>query len=323
MFTTASFAALSFSIAAALSSGILNKDFWWLLTLATIGQAILMGLLVPARHSIIPGLVESETLMNAISLNRLGQNGLQLMAPAVAGFLIEGFDFETVFIIIGCLYIWALIFLSFLPINRNLVIATQNAFSEIKKGFKYLGSNSAIKWVLIFNFLAVVFSLPYEQFLPVSVDDILKIGAGGLGILVSASGIGAIAGSFIVASLPNKKRGLLFTSSIILLAVAIILFSFSESWILSLIIMIFIGLGQAGRLTLSNTLAQHYSKNNYRGRIMGIYDMQMSFPGLAVFLIGILSEKIGVQNAIGGFAMLLILLATIINIKVPTLRRLD
>jgi len=326
MFTTAAFAVLSFAVATALAMGWLNKEMWWLLAIATVSHAILMGMLVPARHSIIPNLVESEMLMNAVSLNRFGQNGWQLMAPAAAGFLIEGFGFETVFCIIGGLYMWAFIFLSFLPRTVKAVKAvnsSQKTFSEIKEAFKYLRAETDITWVLIFNLLAVVLSLPYEQLLPVFVDDILKVGAGGLGVLVSASGIGAMAGSFIVASLPNKKRGLMLLGSIIFLGLAIIVFSFSKSWTLSLIAMVFIGLGQAGRLTLGNTLAQHYCRESYRGRIMGIYDMQMSFPGLAVFAIGFLSDAIGVEWSVGGFAILLVVSSLVIAIKVPRLRRLD
>jgi len=45
--------------------------------------------------------------------------------------------------------------------------------------------------------------------MPIFTENILKVGAKGMGILISNSGIGAIVGSLVLASLPNKKRGLL------------------------------------------------------------------------------------------------------------------
>lgn len=323
MFSSAAFAILSFWIAVSLTTGWLNEQTWWILVLATVGHGVLMGLLVPARHSIIPNLVGPERLMNAVSLNSFGQNGWRLMAPAAAGFMIEGFGFEAVYYIIGGLYVWALIFTFFLPLTGRVVTVSKSALSEVKEGFKYLRGEPEIIWVLIFNLFAVVLAHPYQRLLPVFVDDILKVGASGMGVLVSVSGIGAMAASLILASLPNKKRGLMLLASTLFLGLVIIIFSFSKSWTLSLVIMVFIGMGQTGRMTLSNTLAQHYSRDNFRGRIMGIYDMQMSFPGIAVFVAGLLADSIGVEWAVGGFAMLLVAASLLITIKVPRMRNMD
>lgn len=323
MASLAAFAILSLGIAVSLTMGWLNEQTWWILVIATVGHATLMGLLVPARHSIIPDLVGPERLMNAVSLNSFGQNGWRLMAPAAAGFLIEGFGFEAVYYIIGGLYAWALIFTSFLPVTGKNVAISKNALSEIKEGFKYIRGEPNIIWILIFNLFVVVLAHPYRQLLPIFVDDILKVGAGGMGVLISISGIGAMAASLVLASLPNKKRGLMLLISTLFLGLMILIFSFSKSWMLSLVVMVLIGMGHTGRMTLSNTLAQHYSSDNFRGRVMGIYDMQMSFPGLTVFAAGVLTEIIGVEWAVGGFAMLLAATSLLVMIKVPRMRQLD
>lgn len=316
-------AAISLGIGVSLTTGWLNERTWWLLVVTSASQATLMGILIPARHSIIPDLVGRERLMNAISLNSLGQNSWRLMAPAAAGFLVEGFGFEAVYYIIGGLYIWALVFMCFVPPTARITADSKNALAEIVEGFRYLGKEPGITWVLIFNLFAVMLSMPYLQLLPVFVDDILKVGAGGMGIMISVSGIGAIVGSLILASLPNKRRGLFFLTITIFLGLVLIVFSFSRSWALSLVIMAFIGLGHTGRLTLSNTLVQHYSADRFRGRVMGIYDMQMSFPGLSVYVAGLLTGIIGVDWAVGGFAILLVAISVVILLTVPSIRRLD
>jgi MFS family permease len=130
-------------------------------------------------------------------------------------------------------------------------------------------------------------------------------------------------GSLILASLPNKKRGLMLLSSTLFLGLMLIVFSFSKSWGLTLGVMVFIGLGQTGRFSLSNTLAQNYSNDKFRGRVMGIFDMQMSFPGLAVYAAGVLTGVMGVEWAIGGLAIMLVAFSLVVMLMVPRLRRLE
>jgi MFS family permease len=322
-FSLAGFSALAFGIAISLTTGWLNERTWWIIVLYSVGLSTVVGLMIPARHSIIPELVGIEQVMNAVSLSAVGMNGWRLMAPAAAGFLVEGFGFEAVYYIIGSLYIWAFIFTAFLPRTSKLVETSKNALTEIAEGFKYLRSEPSITWVLVFNLFAVILALPHLHLLPVFVDDILKVGAGGMGILVSFSGIGAIFGSLILASLPNQKRGLMLLSSTLFLGLMLIVFSFSKSWGLSLGVMVLIGLGQTGRFSLSNTLAQNYSSDKFRGRVMGIFDMQMSFPGLAVYAAGVLTGIIGIEWAIGSLAMMLVAFSLLVMIMVPQLRKLD
>ncbi len=322
------FFALSLSIALTLSTGWLNADTWWILVIAQVVQSIVMGLLMPARHAIIPALVGKERLMNAVSLNALGQNGWRLIAPAAAGFLVEGAGFGVTYFVISGLFLWAIIFTFFLPLTGKMVAAGRSAIAEVVEGFKYLRREPDITWVLVFNLFAVVLAMPYQQLLPVFVDDILKVdglavGAGGLGLLVSISGAGAMVGSTILASLPDKKRGLTLLTSTMFLGLVLTAFSFSSSWPLSLGIMVFIGMGQTGRMALSNTLAQHYSSDKFRGRVMGIFDMQMSFPGFAVYGAGLLTGLIGVQWAVGSIAMTLAVISLVIMVISPRLRQLD
>ncbi|MEE8413675.1 MAG: MFS transporter [Dehalococcoidales bacterium] len=323
MLALAAFAALSFGIAISLTTGWLNAQTWWILIVASVVQSTLMGLLVPARQSIIPALVGREKLMNAVSMNSLGGNAWRLIAPAAAGFMVEGFGFGSVYYIIGGLYVWAMVFSGLLPNTGKLPSTSESVLSEVREGFRYIRREADIMWVLIFNFFAVVLANPYQQLLPVFVDDILGVGAGGLGILISVSGIGAIIGSLVLASLPNRKRGRLLLASTLFLGLIIIAFSFSKSWGLSLGVMVFIGMGQVGRMTLTNTLAQHYSSDSFRGRVMGVLDMQMSFPGLAVFVAAWLTGIIGVEWAISSFALVLVVVSLLITVFVPRLRRLD
>lgn len=301
-----SFTVLSFTVAMLLTLGILNSSTWPILMGATICQMSLMGLLMPARHSILRELVGTEMLMNAVSLNMLGQNLWQMMAPAAAGFLIAGFGFEFVYWLMTGIYGLGTFFIFRMQYAPVRPVHTKNPIENLKDGFKYVAVQHNILWLLMLMLAGVLFARPYTQLMPIFVDDIFKVGAQGMGMLLSFAGFGALGGSLIVASLPNRRRGQILLIGSGILGLALACFAFSSSWYLSLAFMVFVGLGLTCNAALTNTLIQTHTQEEYRGRVMGIYDMQMSFNNLAVFVGGVLTDWVGVQWALGGFGLVLV-----------------
>ena len=319
-------AVVSLGVALALSLGYLSADVegsWWILMVSSLLQGTAWGLMMPSRQAIVREIVSEEDLMNALSLSTMGMNALRLLAPALTGFLIEFFDFSAVYFTMTGLYGLACVFIAFLPRTSTITIRGGGAVSAVKEGFKYILRETHLLYVLMFTLLAVILSMPYMMLLPIFTEDILKVGASGMGLLMSISGVGAIVGSLVLASLPNKKRGLMLLASCLFMGVALTAFSFSNTWSLSLLFIIFVGLGQTGRMTLANTLLQYYSDDEYRGRVMSIYMMEFGLTSFGTFAAGIMADSIGVQWAVGGFAMTLIVVATFGLIFLKKLRRLD
>jgi MFS family permease len=317
---------VALSIALSLATGILNRESpgsWWILVGASVVQGIIMGLMMPALQAIIPEIVSREQLMNAIALNTLGMNLLSLMAPAIAGFMIDAFDFKSVYFTMSGFYICAALFVSFIPARSQTIAGGSNIMADIQKGFRYIRQDSLILFVLAFTLIIVVLSMPYQQLLPIFVDDILKVGAKGMGILMSVSGAGALIGSIFLASLPSKKRGLMLLGSGIVTGIALIVFSFSSHWILSLAFIFFVGLGQTFRMTIGSSLLQAYTQDIYMGRVMSILNMQWGFMSLCTFVAGMLADIIKVQWVLGGLAMLLTVLSILSLAFVRGIRKID
>ncbi|MFC2004240.1 MFS transporter [Chloroflexota bacterium] len=321
-----SLAIVSVGIALSLTLGYLSAEqsgSWWLLIFASILQGIIMGLMMPSRQAIIGEIVSAEQVMNAVSLDVLGKNTLRFLAPAVTGFLIETFDFAAVYFAMTSMYLVAVVFFSFMPLTGTMTTQSRGTLTDIKEGFKYIRRETTILLILLFTIFAIVLSLPYIPMMSIFAEDVLKVGASGMGILLSLSGIGAMLGSITLASLPNKKRGAMLVISSLFLSLALIGFSFSHSWYLSLSLIILVGLGQAGLMTLGSTLLQYYVESDYRGRVMSVYMMEPGMMSIGAFSAGLIAEAIGVQWAIGGFATVLALLCILTLIFVPQLRKLD
>jgi MFS family permease len=170
----------------------------------------------------------------------------------------------------------------------------------------------------------MMLSMPVQGLLPIFVDeDHLDKTATGLGILSSIAGVGAIVVSIALASLANKRKGLMLLAGSLVLCIALIVFSFSSSWTLSLSMFFVFGLGQAMRMTLSSSLIMHYTEAEYRGRVMSVYTMNFSITSLGTFAAALLAEGIGIQWAVGGFAMALMLITLLVMVFVPRIRKLD
>ena len=320
-------AVVSVCVGLTLVSGWLNSEnasSWWILVAASIIQGGIMGLMMPALQAIIPEIVSREQLMNAIALTTMGMNVLNLSAPVVAGYIIEAYDFHAVYFTMSALYVISAFFILFLPTGSQVIASSgSNILADIRLGFQYIRKDAMILFILAFTLIAVVLSMPYQQLLPIFVDDILKVGAKGMGTLMGSAGLGAFIGSIILAALPNKKRGLMLMGSSILAGLALIIFSFSDRWVLSLSVLFFIGLSHTFRMTIGSALLQAYTEGAYMGRVMSILNMQWGFMSVCTFVAGILAEVVPVQWVLGSLAMILTVYAGLSVVFAPSIRKLD
>jgi MFS family permease len=301
-------ALVSVAIALSLSFGYLtaaNPDSWWILILSSVFQGAIMGFIMPAQMAIIPEIVGKERVMNAMSLALMGQTILRLMGPATAGFLIEAYDIATIYYLMTGIYLISTVIALFLPRARTKITSSGNTMNDVVEGLRYIRREAYIILIVVFTLCHVISGQPYMQLMPVFTEDILKVGASGLGILTSVSSIGALVGSFVLASLPDRKRGMLLIMSGIIMGLAVIVFSWSKSWPLSLAIIPFAGLGPTLHMAMTSTLIQYYVKPDYRGRMQSFVSMGAGLANFGTFFAGLLSESIGIEWAVGGMAIFL------------------
>ena len=109
----------------------------------------------------------------------------------------------------------------------------------------------------------------------------------------------------------------------IVAGLSLIAFAASTNYLITLPIMLFVGASQALRMSLGQVLIQSYSKDEYRGRVMAVWFMQFSLVQVGTFLVGILSEVLGPQLAIGGLAAVMLVCMAFVTAFVPRMRNLQ
>jgi MFS family permease len=309
-----------------LSFNILSQEIpgsWWILIVSSVLQGIVMGVMMPSRASMVPEIVDPEDLMNAISLNNMGMNFFRIAAPAATGFIIDAWDFAAVYYIMTALYIFSTVWLLFIPSKRVTIRQTSSTAAEVVQGFRYLRTEAIIFLILLFTLACTILGMPFNMLLPMFTEDILKVGASGLGILMAVSGIGAIAVSIVLASMSNKNRGIMMLFSGLILSLALIAFSFNTNWYLSLTLVIFIGLGQTGQTAIGFTLIQYYVDPDYRGRVMSFMMLGFGMASLGTVFGGVLAETAGIEWSIGALAIALAAITVVMILFSTRLRGLD
>ena len=339
-------ALLAVAVALLITMSLIN---WQWLLVASVVQGMIMALMMPSRQAVIPELVGEDGLTNAVALNSAGMNLNRLMAPGFAGLLIAVVGIEAVYYVMTGLYAVATLFAFRLPITGATTLTGGGALDNVAEGMRYIKASPVLPALLLVTLLSVVFSMPYMMLLPIFTKDVITMEAsdlswvtqlpilGGvleplpelfsessfrLGLLMTVSGVGALAGSLAIAAMPADRRGKLFLGSLLLTAVSLLAFSFSPWYFLSLALVIPLGLGQAGRMALSNALVQANADDEHRGRVMSVYMMEFGVTNLGIFVIAILAGLIGVQWAIGFSAAALLVVSLYYMFNVSSIRRL-
>jgi MFS family permease len=281
---------------------------------------------VPARHSFVIDMVENkEDLGNAIALNSLMFNGARLIGPSIAGVMLASTSEGVCFLLNAISYIFVIISLMRMRLQLTQIHKKEERIlKELGEGLRYTFGFAPIKHLLILLSISSLMGMSYSVLMPVFAKEVLHGGSHTYGFLMGAAGFGALMGALFLASRKSVlKLGRIVPASAILFGSALLGLSFSRLFPVSLVLMIFIGLGMMMQTAASNTILQTITDDDKRGRVMGFYSM--SIMGTAPFgslIAGGLAKLIGTPWTIfiGGFVT--IIGALFFLKKLPELRTL-
>lgn len=302
----------------------------WLL-LGAFAQGMVMALMMPARQAMIPDIVGMDRMMNAVALNQAGMNTMRLLAPAAGGFIISFAGFDWAFMTMAALYGLAILGLTqvtWKPATAPGEVGASpkevwlSSLRDIAEGVRYVRRDRVMFTLLAVSFISSLFGMPYLFLLPGYVADIFGGDGSEIGILIGISAAGSLVGSLVLASLPDRRRGLVLLIGTLILAIGLVLFSTTESYVIAAFFMVVVGFGSALRQTLSQGLLQAYVENAYRGRVMSLFMTQFSVMQVGTFFVGVAAEIVGIRVAFAGLGLGLIVVTSLVFLLVPRIRKL-
>ncbi len=278
-----------------------HYQVWEILTLSVL-LGIINAFDVPARQPMVHEMITDKAdLPNALALNSSMVNLARLVGPALSGIVLEKF---------GAGICFSLNALSFVAVITSLLLMKLPAYtpspvkkkitSELVEGFAYLKNTPSISIIMVMLAMTSLLVLPYNTLLPVFAKVIFKGNAATYGYINSFIGLGAVVGSFFLASLKKGTdlKVVLFGNTIIFGA-CLALFSHINYFPLAMLFATLTGFGMMSQTTIIMTIIQVNSDKNMRGRVMSY--VAMAYFGMlpiGSLLIGVISQQIGAPNAI-------------------------
>lgn len=240
---------------------------------------------IPTRQSFVIQMVDhKEDLPNAIALNSSIVNGSRLIGPAIAGILVASLGEGICFLINAISFVFVIISLLLMKIEKEEKAGNEKVsiLKQLKEGYQYSFGFLPIRSVILLLAVVSLFGNPYLVLLPVFAKDILSGNATTLGYLNSAVGIGALSAALYLASRKSTLGlGKIIATTTLIFAFSLVSFSFSKTFTLSVIILLFCGFGMMMQTAGSNTILQTLSNDDMRGRVMSFYTV--AFRGMAPF----------------------------------------
>ena len=298
-----------------------HVQLWEILAVAGL-QGIINAIDVPTRQALVSEIVDTDNLLNAVALNSSIFSNASSVAPLIAGFLVATIGEGWCFAINGATYLAVIAGLLMMRLEEHKRDrGPQSALSRVREGFHFVHDTAPIRRILVALALVSLLGAPFTVLMPIFASKVLHAGPRGLGLLMSANGVGSLIGSLLLASrrgLTGLGRWIVFGSAG--LGAALILFSLSRSFALSLLILGAVGFCMFYQITVSNALIQAMSPNALRGRVIAILSMLiLGVVPFGALLAGFLAEHFGapLTVAVGGLAC--VAGAVLCSVNLPTL----
>ncbi|RIK44806.1 MAG: MFS transporter [Chloroflexi bacterium] len=294
---------------------------WHVLAIAAL-RGVLLSINLPTRQAMLSDIVDRQHLSNAIALNSATLNLTRILGGSAGGLLISLIGTAGVFLVNGLSFvilIAALALMHIPPVTRSR--QRIGMLRSIGEGLTYLRGNTVLRSLVVLALVPMIFGMPYMSLLPIFADHVLGIGNEGYGLLVAATGCGAVAGSLLIAAKSDvRRRGQLMLLVMMGFGAMLFLFSRSQAPWLSVVLLFGVGAGQTGYMALNTTLLQTHSSDEMRGRVMSIFFLNRGLVPLGTLTAGFASEAFGATATVAGMGLAVIALAFLAYTRVPRLR---
>src|SRR5260370_4223197 len=262
--------------------------------------AFLVGIVnafdVPIRQAFFVEMVGKEDLPNAIALNSSIFNGARVVGPAIAGFAIAWIGEGWCFFLNGLSFLAVILALLAMRISKvDRKPSSESPLQNLLQGFRYAMSDRPTRSALLLLSMLSLLGLQYAVFMPIFANDVLHVGAKGLGLLMSAAGVGAVLGALQFAARTNYKGLAKWIAAMsVICAIGLIAFSQSHIFWISCSVLLAGGFAATSQMAATHTTVQNRVPDELRGRVMAVYaTMLMGVQPIGALLAGGIVKRVG------------------------------
>jgi MFS family permease len=270
-----------------------------LLVLLTAVQGTLVAFNQPARLALVPSLVAESDLGSAVAINSVIFNLARFVGPMLAGLIMVTSGVATAFAANALSYVVFLLALTRVRIASDAVKPgrRKSLQADLRDGIRYTATHPAIASVLVLLIAIGIGARPLNELLPGFAAQVFHSGAGGLSILASATGAGAILGGLWLG---HRVQGAGLASVALHCSLggafaAIAVCASDTMWVAVPAVAAF-GFCVSSAGIAIQTIVQLSSDKDMRGRVMGLYGVIFrGAPAIGALAAGLASSYFGLR----------------------------
>lgn len=298
--TQAVLAVASLVLAAALA---FDRVQVWHLFAFTVVAGAAMAFDRTLRGSLVLDAVPRSDVANAVALNSVAFSVTRALGPAVAGFLIAWVGPAWNFVIQAVMYSGvAASVLMMQPRQRGKHGRRGSAWAGMKEGLRYAAADPVLRIMVVLGLVPPLLLIPsFSALMPVFAVDVFVTGPEGLGLLLSAVGVGGIVGGVLAARMSRFERvGLLQSLALVVFAIALIGFAASPGMPMALVCLAVAGAAEMVHVASHHTTLQMSAPEEMRGRIASLLPVFPAFIAVGSLVAGAGADLVGPQAFVLG-----------------------
>jgi MFS family permease len=300
---------LSAFIAGITFAGHMNE---FILLILVFANGCVLAFNYPLRVSIVPSLVNPESLTSAISINSVCFSIARLGGPALAGLMLARWESEGVQLAISFTVFADIVFivaLCWVSLVRPLKVKENKPLREVPgelvEGFRYIRNHPGLVPLIVILVMTSLFGRPFTDLFAGFSDQVFDMGRVGISWFTSTQGIGAIVGSVVLATysgVVGLTKKMVFT--ILIMSVAVLGFAATSVFWFALICTLLGGYALVVIGVIELSLMQASVDESMRGRVSSVYIIcSRGCPAFGALLMGTIAEFAGFQLPIAGGAV--------------------
>lgn len=294
-----------------------------LIAIAAFMTGAVSVLTIPARQALVPGSVPRPQVSAAVTLTTAGTNAGRVLGPVLGALIMGSVGLVATFAAQAAMFLAAL--------GLTLGLPTESAprkersgsvIGSLMEGLRYVWRDRTVFALNVLAGVACLLVLPYTNLLPIFARDILQAGPSGMGMLVGATGVGSVIGSFGLAFFTPRRQGLLLLASVLAFCLLLIGLALSTNLWLSVLLSGLMGLAQSVFLATNNTLIIVATPDELRGRVMSVYITTWGLIPVGALPQGVLAEHFGAPAVVAATAIVCTAAVLLIGLLEPRLREI-
>jgi MFS family permease len=268
----------------------------------------------PVRRMMVGEAVGAARMVSAMSLDVMANNASRIAGPALGGTLLATLGPGEAFGLSLLLYLFAIA--AALGIAGGRVAAPARGtpvLREMRESLALAVRLPRLRGVLVVTVIFNLFAWPCTSMVPVIGQASLGLGPGGVGLLASMDGFGALLGAALIGLLVRPGwHALVYVGGTALYLAMLVCFAVSPGPAWAATALLLTGIGGAGFSTMQATLTYLAVPAEIRGRALGVLSTAIGTGLLGFLQLGLLAEALGATRATAlvGFQGLVVLAAT-------------